>query len=72
MKIQALNRKDFDVIDRAFCYFLGEQSLLMRRYLQEGDIKRAKPLLEAIQDAMTTYEKVQSEMWRYSGKNAKD
>ena len=68
MKIQALNRDDCDMIDCVFRYYMGDNTLRMRSFLQEGDIKRAKPLLEAIQDSMTTYEKIQSEMWKYGGK----
>ena len=66
MKIQALKAKDFEVIDRAFCYFMGEQTLLLRRLLQEGEIKRAKPILEAVQDSMATYEKIQGEVDKYA------
>ena len=38
MKIQSLNAKDFECIERAFSYTMGEQLLRAREKAQSGNI----------------------------------
>ena len=65
MKIQSMNKGDFDVIDRAFRFTMGEQALRLRNAVQDGNMGNAKMFLESLRDSMGTYEKIQKEIEKY-------
>ena len=65
MKIQGLNNKDLEIIDRALCYMMSEQLLRLRQNIQGGEIDRAEPFLESFNDSFSTYKKFQKERSKY-------
>lgn len=59
MKIQGLKSEDFERIERAFGYTIGEQLLTARRKVQEGNIEGCEAFLDAARDMIATYKKIQ-------------
>ena len=59
MKIQGLNAADFEHIERAFSYTIGEQLLNARRKAQEGNMEGCETFLDAARDMIKTYKKIQ-------------
>ena len=59
MKIQGLISEDFEHIERAFGYTIGEQLLNARRKAQEGNMEGCETFLDAARDMIKTYKKIQ-------------
>ena len=59
MKIQGLKSEDFEHIERAFGYFIGEQLLNARQKAQEGNMEGCEGFLDAARDMIATYKKIQ-------------
>ena len=68
MKIQALNVKDADEIDRAFRWVLGEQLLRARHFAQDGNIQGCQNFIDAAKDTLMTYKKINEQLGRYQRK----
>lgn len=65
MKIQALNAKDADEIDRAFRWVLGEQLLRARQFAQGGDIQGCQNFIDEAKDTLVTYKKINEQLGKY-------
>lgn len=59
MKIQGLKSEDFEHIERAFSYTIGEQLLMARRKAQEGNMEGCEVFLDAARDMIATFKKIQ-------------
>ena len=59
MKIQGLNAADFEHIERAFGYTIGEQLLMARRKAQEGNMEGCEIFLNTTRDMIATFKKIQ-------------
>ena len=59
MKIQGLNAADFEHIERAFSYILGEQLLRARQQAQSGNMESCEIWLDAAAEMIKTYKKIQ-------------
>ena len=59
MKIQSLNAKDFECIERAFSYTMGEQLLRAREKAQSGNIEGCEIWLDSATEMIETYKKIQ-------------
>lgn len=71
MKVQGLNAKDADEIDRAFRWILGEQLLRARNFAQDGNIQGCQNFIDAAKDMLTTYEKVAKQLDKYETEKKK-
>lgn len=68
MKIQGLNRDDFEWIDKAFRLLMSSQSKQIKGAVECGSPEMARDNIESLEEALKTYEKIIKEMRRY-GKN---
>ena len=59
MKIQGLNAKDFECIERAFSYTIGEQLLRARQQAQGGNMESCEMWIDSARDMITTFKKIQ-------------
>ena len=59
MKIQGLKSEDFEHIERAFSYTLGEQLLRARQQAQSGNIVACEMWMDSARDMIATYKKIQ-------------
>lgn len=59
MKITGLDAADFEHIDRAFSYILGEQLLRARQQAQGGNIEGCEVWMDSARGMITTFEKIQ-------------
>lgn len=59
MKIQGLNAKDFECIERAFSYIIGEQLLRARQQAQSGNMESCEMWIDSARDMITTCKKIQ-------------
>lgn len=59
MKIQGLKSEDFEHMERAFGYTIGEQLLTARRKAHEGNMEGCEVFLDAARDMIATYKKIQ-------------
>ena len=59
MKIQGLNAADFEHIERAFCYILGEQLLRARQQAQSGNMESCEMWIDSARDMIATFKKIQ-------------
>jgi hypothetical protein len=59
MKIQGLNAADFEHIERAFCYILGEQLLRARQQAQSGNMEGCEMWMDSARDMIATFKKIQ-------------
>ena len=69
MKIQGLNAKDFDCIERAFGYIIGEQLLHARGKAHSGDMQGCEVWLDAATEMIETYKKIQKAEQGYASRN---
>ena len=59
MKIQGLNASDFEHIERAFGYIIGEQLLRARQQAQGGNMESCEMWIDAARDMIETFKKIQ-------------
>ena len=59
MRIQGLNAADFEHIERAFSYTLGEQLLRARQQAQSGNMESCEMWIDAARDMIVTFKKIQ-------------
>lgn len=59
MKIQGLNAADFEHIERAFSYILGEQLLRARQQAQSGNMESCEMWMDAARDMIATFKRIQ-------------
>ena len=69
MKIQGLNANDFECIERAFSYTIGEQLLRARGKAQSGDMEGCEIWLDAATEMIKTYKKIQKAEMGYKNDN---
>lgn len=70
MKITGIKSEDFEQIERAFGYTIGEQLLTARRKAQEGNMEGCEVFLDAARDMIATYKKIQKAECGYVNKSA--
>lgn len=63
MKIQGLNAADFEHIERAFSYTLGEQLLRARQQAQSGNMESCKMWMDSARGMIATFKKIQKSEW---------
>lgn len=59
MKIQGLKSEDFEQIDRAFGYAIGEQLLRAKQQAQCENMEPCEAWMDAARDMIATYKKIQ-------------
>ena len=59
MKITGIKSEDFEQIERAFGYTIGEQLLTARRKVLDGNMEGCEVFLDAARDMIATYKKIQ-------------
>lgn len=59
MKIQGLNAEDFECIERAFSYTIGEQLLRARQQAQSGNMESCEMWIDSARDMIATFKKIQ-------------
>ena len=59
MKIQGLKAEDFDRIERAFGFIIGEQLLQARAKAQSGEVEKCENFLDSARDMIATFKKIQ-------------
>lgn len=65
MKIQGLNRDDFEWIDKAFRFLMSNQSKQIKGAVECGSPEMARDNIESLEDVLKTYEKIANEMRKY-------
>lgn len=68
MKIQGLNRDDFDWIDNAFRFLMSNQAKQIKGAVECGSPEMTRDNMEGLESTLKTYEKIQKEMRRYEEK----
>lgn len=69
MKIQGLNRDDFEWIDKAFRHLMSDQAKQIKGAVECGSPEMARDSIESLEDVLKTYEKIHEEITKYGGKN---
>lgn len=59
MKITGLKSEDFEHIERAFSYTLGEQLLRARQQAQSGNMGACEMWMDSARDMIATFRKIQ-------------
>lgn len=72
MKIQGLKAKDFEHIERAFCYTLGEQLLRARQQAQSGNMESCEMWIDSARDMIATFKKIQKAERGYKTERIKE
>lgn len=72
MKIQGLKAEDFDRIERAFSYILGEQLLRARQQAQGGNMESCEMWMDSARDMITTFKKIQKAERGYKTERIKE
>lgn len=70
MKIQGLNRDDFDWIDKAFRYLMSDQAKQIKAAVECCSPEIARDNIEGLEEVLKTYEKIDEEMRRYEKNNS--
>lgn len=65
MKIQGLDRDDFEWIDKAFRYLMSAQAKQIKGAVECGSPEMARDNIESLEEALKTYEKIVKEMRKY-------
>ena len=65
MKIQGLNRDDFEWIDKAFRFLMSNQSKQIKVAVECGSPEMARDNMESLEESLKTYEKIANEMGKY-------
>lgn len=68
MKIQGLNRDDFEWIDNAFRFLMSSQAKQIKRAAEYGSSEMIRDNMESLESVLKTYEKVKEEMDKYNEK----
>lgn len=69
MKIQGLNKDDFEWIDKAFRHLMSEQSKQIKGAVECGSPEMARDNIKGLEEVLKTYEKIEKEMRRYESNN---
>lgn len=72
MKIQGLNAADFEHIERAFSYTIGEQLLRARQQAQSGNMESCEMWIDSARDMIATFEKIQKTERGYKMERTKE
>jgi hypothetical protein len=72
MKITGIKAEDFDRIERAFGYIIGEQLLRARSYAQSGEVEKCEAFLDSARDMIETFKKIQKAERGYKTKRIKE
>lgn len=72
MKIQGLNAADFEHIERAFSYILGEQLLRARQQAQSGNMESCEMWIDSARDMIATFKKIQKAERGYKTERIKE
>lgn len=65
MKIQGLNRDDFEWIDKAYRFFMSAQAKQIKGAVECGSPEAARDNIESLEKSLKTYEKIANEMRKY-------
>lgn len=65
MKIQGLNRDDFEWIDRTFRYFMSVKANQIKEATWDGSPEMVRDNIESLEEVLKTYEKIANEMRKY-------
>lgn len=65
MKIQGLNRDDFEWIDKAFRFLMSNQAKQIKGAVECGSPEMTRDNIGSLEDTLKTYEKVRKEMDKY-------
>ena len=65
MKIQGLNRDDFEWIDEVFRYFMSVQAKQIKEATWDGSPEMVRNNIEPLEKVLKTYEKIVKEMRKY-------
>lgn len=65
MKIQGLNRDDFEWIDKAFRYLMSGYAKQIKEATWDGSPEMIRDNIESLEDVLKTYEKIANEMRKY-------
>lgn len=65
MKIQGLDRNDFDWIDRAFRHLMSDQAKQIKGAVECGSPEMTRDNIESLEEVLKTYEKIDKEMRKY-------
>lgn len=65
MKIQGLNRDDFEWIDKAFMFLMSAQAKQIKGAVECGSPEMARDNIESLEESLKTYEKIAEEMNKY-------
>lgn len=60
MKVQGLNKDDFDRIDRALCFFINTQLQKAKECAWNGDAEVCESFMDAARETIETYKKLQA------------
>ena len=72
MKIQGLKSEDFEHIERAFSYILGEQLLRARQQAQSGNMESCEMWMDSARDMIATFKKIQKAEYGYKTERIKE
>lgn len=65
MKIQGLNRDDFEWIDKAYRFFMSAQAKQIKEAVECGSPEAARDRIESLEKSLKPYEKIANEMRKY-------
>lgn len=65
MKIQGLNRDDFEWIDKAYRFFMSAQAKQIKEATWDGSPEMVRDNIESLEESLKTYEKIAKEMSKY-------
>lgn len=69
MKIQGLNRDDFEWIDKTFRYFMSVLAKQIKEATWDGSPEMIRDNIESLEEVLKTYEKIAKEMGKYEKNN---
>ena len=72
MKIQGINAADFEHIEHAFSYILGEQLLRARQQAQSGNMEPCEMWMDSARDMIATFKKIQKAERGYKKERIKE
>lgn len=68
MKIQGLNKDDFEWINKSFRFLMSNQAKQIKGAVECGSPEMARDSIESLEEVLKTYEKIVKEMRKYDGK----
>lgn len=72
MKITGIGAADFEHIERAFCYILGEQLLRARQQAQSGNMESCEMWMDSARDMIATFKRIQKAERGYKTERLKE